>query len=478
MKITKDALILAQALGGGGGITPTGNQDITTLNEYDVTDKATARVSAAERAKIIPENIKQGETILGVEGSYSGGGTSAPSNDVNFYDYDGTIVYSYSAADFANLSAMPANPTHEGLTAQGWNWTLSDAKTYVASYGMLDIGQMYITDDGKTRLYITIATTGRMSPTLQWSQTVANGVTIDWGDGSATETAMGAGPQEATHTYTAVGDYVITLNPAEGCALILAASILKTINYQETDPYRNMLRRVELGSAITALGDSCFESSSSLTTITMPSSITSLGMKTLYKCFSLKSIIIPSAVSGSLYSSFCMNCYSLTSISMPKGITGIGSFQNANSLVRITTPNGVTSMGGFNKCFSLKTVTIPGGMTSIPDNMFYQNYSLEKITIPSGITEIKDAAFRQCVSLTKLIFPSGLTSIAGSYVFFANEGMAIYDFSACTTVPTLANSTSFQSIPADCRILVPAALYDTWKAASNWSNYASYIVAV
>ena len=48
----------------------------------------------------------------------SGGGGSS-GNDVIFYDYDGTVVASYSAADFANLSAMPANPTHEGLTAQG-----------------------------------------------------------------------------------------------------------------------------------------------------------------------------------------------------------------------------------------------------------------------------------------------------------------------------------------------------------------------
>lgn len=57
----------------GGGITPSGNQDITTLNEYDVSSKATARVSAAERAKIISENIKKDVTILGVTGTFDGG---------------------------------------------------------------------------------------------------------------------------------------------------------------------------------------------------------------------------------------------------------------------------------------------------------------------------------------------------------------------------------------------------------------------
>ena len=66
---------------------------------------------------------------------------------VNFYDYDGELVYAYTAEEFTQLSALPTNPTHDGLTAQGWNWSLSDAKAYVAKYGALNIGQTYITSD-------------------------------------------------------------------------------------------------------------------------------------------------------------------------------------------------------------------------------------------------------------------------------------------------------------------------------------------
>ena len=76
----------------------------------------------------------------------NGDDTTVP-KDVNFYGYGGTLLYSYTAAEFANLSALPDNPTHDGLTAQGWNWTLSDAKAYVAAYGKLNIGQMYVPDD-------------------------------------------------------------------------------------------------------------------------------------------------------------------------------------------------------------------------------------------------------------------------------------------------------------------------------------------
>lgn len=54
----------------------------------------------------------------------TGGGGSVPAKEVNFRDYDGTVVYSYTPAEFAALSAMPANPDHSGdeipLTSQGW----------------------------------------------------------------------------------------------------------------------------------------------------------------------------------------------------------------------------------------------------------------------------------------------------------------------------------------------------------------------
>lgn len=82
---------------------------------------------------------------------------SKPYKDVNFIDYDGTVLYSYSASEALNLTHLPDNPTHEGLTSQGWNWTLADIQSYVSKYGALNIGQMYITDDGATRLYIYVS---------------------------------------------------------------------------------------------------------------------------------------------------------------------------------------------------------------------------------------------------------------------------------------------------------------------------------
>ena len=52
------------------------------------------------------------------------------------------------------------------------------------------------------------------------------------------------------------------------------------------------------------------------------------------------------------------------------------------------------------------------------------------------------------------------------------------DFSSATSVPTLSNTNALSSTSNDMKILVPANLYDTWKAATNWSTYANRIVAV
>ena len=55
--------------------------------------------------------------------------------------------------------------------------------------------------------------------------------------------------------------------------------------------------------------------------------------------------------------------------------------------------------------------------------------------------------------------------------------MKFYDFTSQTAVPTLKNTNAFASIPSDCEIRVPAALYDEWIAATNWSSLADNIVA-
>ena len=132
---------------------------------------------------------------------------------------------------------------------------------------------MYITDDGATRLHIRIATVGRMTVPLYISQTMENGVSIDWGDGSTTQTLSGTGDVNTSHNYADPGDYVISLMPDDGCTLYFSSGG----GMGSKRIYCNMLQDVSIGKNVTSIGNSAFSNCYSLASITIPAGVTSIG---------------------------------------------------------------------------------------------------------------------------------------------------------------------------------------------------------
>lgn len=126
---------------------------------------------------------------------------------------------------------------------------------------------------------------------------------------------------------------------------------------------------------------------------------------------------------------------------------------------------------------AVQKVEIGEGVTSIGNYAFRGCYSLASITIPEGVTSIGDDAFNYCSSLASITIPESVTSI-GTSVFGYCYGMRYYDFTASASVPALSSANAFRGIPSDCQMLIPAALYDEWSAATNWAGYARYMVAV
>ena len=424
---------------------------------------------------------------------------------VNFRDYDGTILHSYTKEEFLALNELPPLPTQKGLICQEWNWSYEEAKEYVSEYGVLEVGATYITDDGKTRLYIRIAELGRMDVPLYFQQTVANGVTIDWGDGSATETLSGTGNKNTTHHYEDKGDYMISLEVADGCILELgqgsSRGVLGNMSTASEAVYSNMLKKVEIGKGVTSIYNCAFVKCYSLTSIAIPEGVTSIQSYAFEYCNSLLSLVIPSSVT-TIDDAALRYCYSLSSVEIPHGVTSIGTsaLYGCSSLFSVGLPKSVKSIktGMFTRCYSLSLVVIPQSITSIPDSIFSDCSSLtsvmmpEEITsigssvfsycmalpsafIPSNVSDIKMSMFRDCYSLSLVVIPQSITSI-GTYAFYNCTGVALYDFRASTSVPSLSATNAFSYIPPDCKIVVPDALYDEWIAATNWSTYASKIV--
>jgi hypothetical protein len=174
--------------------------------------------------------------------------------------------------------------------------------------------------------------------------------------------------------------------------------------------------------------------------------------------------------------------WTITKIELGDNVSGINAnaFSSCEWLGGVKIPAQITKFGerAFANCSSLQNINIPDGVTSIPGWMIGNGYSLKNIDIPDGVTSIGDNAFRYCNCFRgTIIIPASVMSIGG-YAFYNCVGVLVYDFTKHTSVPTLVAGSAFNNMSSDCQIRVPAALVDEWKAATNWSTFASKIVGV
>ena len=386
---------------------------------------------------------------------------------VKFVDYDGTLLYSYSLEDAADLSELPDLPSHDGLANQGWNYTLAQMKSQVSSTRSCTVGCNYVTTDGATRIRIKVRDPTYSDFRINFTQSVNNGVEVDW---------------VRTHTYSPSEyptEYTIVMTPNSG-TLRFTTNICGYANQNTTNPaggYCSMIESVKLG-AVTSVGAYAFSNCFSLQSISISSGMTSIGTYAFSNCYSLQSISIPSGV-RSIGNYAFSRCHSLQSVSISSGVTSIGTyaFSNCYSLQSVSIPSGVTSVGNyvFSYCFSLQSISIPSGVTSIGTSAFSNCYSLQSVSISSGVTSIGTSAFSNCFSLQSISIPSGVTSI-GTSAFNSCYSIRVYDFSNHASVPSLSNVNAFGNTSTTKKIIVPDALYDTWKAASNWSSTTNNIV--
>lgn len=360
------------------------------------------------------------------------------SDDVKFVDYDGTVVQSYSKTDFLALTEMPANPTHTGLTAQGWNWTLADAKTHVTTYDKLIIGQNYVTDDGKTRLYVHI-TNDCLSPVLKLNVNNPNSnFDVDWGDGTEHSSYTGGYYPSFSHTYNVAGDYVITITVDRSYYYFRTPSTSSDKSYLFTNgtsddnavnkAYRRAIYKMELGANVTNNilrpggvynNGGCCDGLTGLETITVPNNVQDIGMYAFNSCYKLKGVVIPSGSTTVDRGAFYYN-YSLAMVALPSTLTTLGTaaFQTCKSLLELTLPNNCRSINNsvFAGCDCLTFITIPNSVTAIHNGMFAECRSLYKIDIPSTVTQFEVYAFNNCNSLTNIDL-SHITTV-GDYTFY------------------------------------------------------------
>lgn len=507
-------------------------QDITLLGiTYESVPAITLPNTSSQPVRFVDtsegnataSDIAIGHTAF-VNGERIEGTMEPPVRDVNFFDYDGTLLYSYSAEEAATLTALPPNPTHEGLTSQGWNYTLGQMQLEVQVQGQCDIGQMYITDDLKTRIYVHL-TPNTLHPYLRFYCDSESEITVRWGDGTvelvsyndtnyndAVYGSTDQGYKMASHDYTDSGDYVITLTVNEGdpdwpyvngllrfesygsSFLFNDNPVAVTDNTAGHFNYRNCVKKIEIGANV-EIGCHAFDHLS-LETITLPNTLnmigTTISQSTGYAggifnyCLALKWITLPSpgpltaGDGGRGLTGLASYCYSLKGVSFPpeQNLILACDFSYCFNLRRLVIPSTTDSLTTYDfvnetwtytgmslKKTSIEKIWVPDEVTKIPYAFLQEAKNIKEFRMPTTITGIGGYAFDQCTLREYPILPNLDFGSYGSYVY--NQMVLTSELHIPAGIPTIGGNMFYSAQHVDTMTMSEGVTTINSNAFSN-----------
>lgn len=443
---------------------------------------------------VAADNLLTGYTATGADGepvvgAYVPSGTAEVELKlVNFCDYNAKLLYSYTAEEWADVSTLPANPSHDRLTAQGWNMTKAEIDTVLSNYPnrRIWIAQYYKTTSTASELDIELLSAERLSPYLGIA--VNGTATIDWGDNSATETMTGTSlttQVRKQHTYAATGTYTIKIYATSGTYAFYGTTSISAINNNNTSTlnsnavYSSALRRVFIGDNA-SIGQYAFYCCRGVEEIMLPNTITSIGTYAFSGTNANAAAVIPSTVQSVGSYAFYDNANLYTVICL-EGVQTLGNYAlQAQHVGRVYLPTTLTTINTY-ACqgwFLAEEIEIPDSVTSIGTYAFRTARLCQKLYISDSVTSIQTYAFGDFISLADVTIGSSCTSIAAN-AFYNCLGMKAIHLKP-TTPPTLSATSAISSMPSDCIIYVPYtadhSVLNAYKSASNWSTYASRIM--
>ena len=296
------------------------------------------------------------------------GAATLKKKDVNFYDYDGALLYSYTAQEAQSLTALPALPQHSGLVAQEWNWTLLEIQSHLGTGQQITVGCTYDTDDGSTEFYLFVKK-GTRIPELPINVSMAaqSSAVVYWGDGTS---SLIENPSSSSANITVTKtDYAEASADTELCVKISSGSFrLNSTNIGNA--VKTFVTRAHIGS----------------------------------NCFSMDT------------ASFCYY-YNLEAVTIANTIQNFNAyaFMSSRSIRFVTIPRGTTVVGDecFSGCYALRTVAVPATVTKFGTRAFDSCFCLPSVTIPSGLIDLGSYAFATCMGLRSAVYPRIATGHGG-----------------------------------------------------------------
>ena len=135
-------------------------------------------------------------------------------------------------------------------------------------------------------------------------------------------------------------------------------------------------------------------------------------------------------------------------------------------LLELPEGNKISIGGSAFRYAKIKKIIVPSDNKLNGTYIFANNTDLEEL-----IWKSDSAALNMCSDCTNLktVTFTGSSPLISRAAFSNCTSLGLVDLSKCTVVPTLRYADEFTNVPTTCEFRIPAALYDEWITATNWS---------
>ena len=393
---------------------------------------------------------------------------------VNFVDYDGTLIASYTVEEARNLTALPDFPDHSdiGLVADGWSEELEYVKSL--NYGFI-IG-LHVKPIDNAMVIELIGNAGETYTMKIYSSSYNSTdkykykLRIEWGDGDSLEDYVNSSSsyKNFTHTYQKTGVYTIRIHSEEPFFFPSDPGIFST------KAHRKHILRINISSYCTSI--SIGSDTTNLTELTYPKYMyngnrySALGQYTGSNCYStrLSCLILPHSnwacgPNAGTFNVTTLVCSSVTEY--------LGAYcQPFNDVYNITLPEAYKGspqyLIGVAKICRNPTFSLPPNINYIYSEL---NYGLENINIPLKVIKCMIPTFKTKDSVK---IPPSVTDLISDY----GISWAILDMTSFDAPPTLDSGQRLKD--NGTLILLSKKNVDAFKAATNWSMGISKFVVV
>jgi len=226
--------------------------------------------------------------------------------------------------------------------------------------------------------------------------------------------------------------------------------------------WKTTITDIDIDEGITSIGNYAFNGFSGISSIAFPTTVTRIGASAFQLCKNLSNVNIPTWITYIGDGAFA-GCDLMTVIGVDPSHQVFTSYDGILFDIDMKTLLAFPS-GKSGDC------VIPESVETIGDCAFLYSRKLTSFTIPATVVRINNYAFESS-SLTSITIPASVKNIGVAFMACINLSEII----SFIEEPYVINGQTFDGIPPDCILRVPAAAIDDYRNTDGWKHFTNIV---